>query len=168
MIPNRPSVRGSVMVAAVAAIVVAMAGGNFTDVGSWYQSLKTPSWKPPAAAFPVIWAVIATLTAASGLVVWGRSSEVTRGRWAYRQRLLTLFLINGLLNMLWGLIFFHVRRPDLALIEGGALWLSTLVMVAIVYRRSLFAGILLLPYLLWVSIASRLNYEVVLLNGPFG
>ena len=54
-----------------------------------------------------------------------------------------------------------------ALVEVAALWLSILVLILFLYRRAPLAGLLMVPYLIWVSIAAALNYQVVVLNGPF-
>ena len=68
----------------------------------------------------------------------------------------------------WSGIFFKMRRPDWALREVVLLWCSVLSLVIVLGASSTWAGILLLPYLLWVSIASFLNLRIVQMNGPFG
>ncbi len=159
----RPMRWDAVIIGAVAAIAVAAIGGTLTDLGPWYQSLDEPSWKPPDAAFGPIWTVIFALAVVAGVLGWTNEPKT-----AGRQRIIGLFAVNGLLNILWSLMFFKVRRPDLALVEVGALWLSVLALIITLYRRSGLASAVLVPYLVWVSIAAALNYEVVLLNGPFG
>lgn len=151
-----------VATAACAAIAVAAIGSTVTDLGPWYQSLKEPSWKPPDAAFGLIWTVIFALTAAAGVLAW-RSDRRLRAR----QWMLGLFAINGFFNILWSLVFFKLQRPDYALVEVAALWASILVLIVFCYPRRPLAALLLVPYLLWVSVAAALNYQVVVLNGPF-
>lgn len=158
----RPFPWGVVIAAAVAAIAIAAIGGALTDLGPWYQSLKEPRWKPPDAAFGPIWTAIFALAAASAVVSWN-----SERRAAQRQQIVGLFAANGLLNIVWSLLFFQMRRPDLALTEVALLWLSILVLIVFLYRRSRLASAFLVPYLVWVSIASVLNYQVVALNGPF-
>jgi tryptophan-rich sensory protein len=111
-----------------------------------------------SGARPTIFA----LAAAAGVLGW-RGEAKPEGR----QWMVGLFAANGFLNILWTLMFFKVRRPDLALVEVGGLWLSILALIIFLYRRSALASALLVPYLAWVTIASALNYEVVALNGPF-
>jgi tryptophan-rich sensory protein len=151
-----------VATAACAAIAVAAVGGTLTDLGPWYQSLREPSWKPPDAAFGLIWTAIFALAAVSGVLAW-RADRSLGGR----QWILALFAANGFFNILWSLVFFKLQRPDYALVEVGALWLSILALIVFLVRRTLIGGVLLVPYLAWVSIAAALNYQVVLLNGPF-
>ena len=152
----------AVVVAAVSAVAVAAIGGTLTDLGPWYFSLKQPAWKPPDAAFGLIWTTIFALAALAAVIAWRRDPHPGRRQW-----LIALFAINGFLNILWSLIFFRLHRPDIALVEVGALWLSILVLM-IVLRRTPLASALLFPYLAWVSAAAVLNYDVVRLNGPFG
>jgi tryptophan-rich sensory protein len=151
-----------VATAACAAIAVAAVGGTLTELGPWYHSLKEPSWKPPDAAFGVIWTAIYAFAAAAGVIGWRADHSVPGRQW-----MLGLFAANGFFNVLWSLVFFKLHRPDFALVEVAALWLSILVLGIFLYRRSALAGLLMAPYLLWVSIAAALNYQVVVLNGPF-
>ena len=58
------------LVAAVTAVIVAVAGGLLTDIGPWYRALKFPAWKPPDWAFGPIWTTIFTLAAISAAMSW--------------------------------------------------------------------------------------------------
>ncbi len=151
-----------VATAACAAIAVAAIGGTLTDLGSWYHSLKEPWWKPPDASFGLIWTAIFSMAAAAGVIAW-RADHSLRGR----QWILGLFAANGFFNVLWSLVFFKLHRPDFSLVEVAALWGSILVLIFFLCRRAPRAGLLMVPYLIWVSIAAALNYQVVVLNGPF-
>jgi tryptophan-rich sensory protein len=151
-----------VVTAAFAAIAVAGVGATLTDLGPWYQSLREPSWKPPDAAFGVIWTAIFSLAAIAGVLAW-RADRSLRGR----QRIIGQFAVNGFFNLLWSLVFFKLQRPDYALVEVAFLWLSILALIVLLYRKSPLASLLLIPYLLWVAVAAALNYQVVVLNGPF-
>jgi len=162
MTARRPMRWDAVIVAALAAIAVAAIGGTLTDLGPWYQSLREPAWKPPDAAFGPIWTTIFALAAAAGVLAWKQERTASGRQW-----IVGLFAVNGFLNILWSLIFFDLHRPDLALVEVGALWLSILVLIILLFRRSVLASLLLVPYLIWVSVASLLNFDVVVLNGPF-
>jgi tryptophan-rich sensory protein len=82
--------------------------------------------------------------------------------------LIGLFALNGFLNIAWSLLFFQLRRPDWAQVEVIALWVSVLVLILFVWRRSMTAALLLVPYLGWVTLAGYLNLTIVRLNGPFG
>lgn len=149
--------------AAAAALAVALLGGLMTEIGPWYRSLQKPWWQPPDWAFGPAWTLIFALAAVSGVVAW-RDAH----RQQQRETMLMLFALNAFLNVLWSLLFFRLRRPDWALLEVGLLWLSVLLLIVVLGRHSRTAALLLVPYLLWVTFASWLNWGTVRLNGPFG
>jgi translocator protein len=143
-------------------IVVAVLGGLLTEVGPWYKALKSPKWKPPDWAFGPIWTIIITMAVIAGIYAW-RDAKLD----VDRQAILVSFGVNCVLNIAWSGFFFKLKRPDWALIETCFLWLSIVWMIAVVYPISNTAGLLLVPYLIWVSIASVLNWVTVKLNAPF-
>lgn len=153
----------AVLVAAAAATLTGAMGATFTDLGPWYQQLAKPDWKPPDVVFGPMWTLIFALAAAAGVIAWRRSRSEDE-----RQRILLLFAANGTLNVLWSLLFFTLKRPDWALWEVGALWLSIVALIAGLAPIARLAGWLLAPYLVWVSVAAAMNYEIVRLNPPFG
>jgi translocator protein len=150
-----------VLTAAAAAIVVAVLGATMTDIGSWYQGLQKPSFQPPDWAFGPAWTIIFALAALAGVKAW-RAADGAGRDW-----IIGLFALNGFLNVLWTTLFFRVQRPDWALIEVLVLWLSVLALMLYLGRFSRAAGLLIVPYLLWVAFAGVVNYEIVQLNGPF-
>jgi len=151
------------VVAAGCALAVAALGALSTDLGHWYASLKQPSWKPPDAWFGPIWTAIFACAALSAANAW-RAVRTHR----QRQTLAMLWSANAFLNLLWSLLFFRLHRPDWALIEVAALWLSIVALMVTGVRWSRAASWLLVPYLAWVTLAAGLNLAVVRLNAPFG
>ncbi len=152
----------TILIAAAAATAVASIGALMTDLGSWYQGLVQPSWKPPDWAFGPAWTLIFALSAAAGALAW-RDAPGQRSR----EWMLVLFALNAFLNVLWSLLYFRLHRPDWALVEVGFLWMSVLLLMGVTGRYSRSARLLLLPYLLWISFAGTLNWATVRLNGPF-
>ena len=138
-------------------------GAALTDLGPWYFALKHPSWKPPDAAFGVIWSSIFTLCAISAWLAWQAADTP-----ALRRRVLVLFGVNAVLNIVWSALYFKLQRPDWALFEVVFLWLSILALMIGLAPYTPFATWLLLPYLLWVSFATFLNWTIVRINPPFG
>jgi benzodiazapine receptor len=147
------------VVAGVVTVAIAGAGASLTQLGPWYFNLVKPSWQPPDWLFGPAWTLIFLLAAAAAVKGW-RTAGSARGRGL----LVAFFLLNGLLNMLWSLLFFSLRRPDLALLEVPALWASVLALIVMLWPRSRAAAVLLFPYLAWVSFAAVLNYTIVQLN----
>ncbi len=159
-----PSVRWRPLAVAFSiSLAIASLGSTFTDLGPWYQSLRQPFWKPPDAAFGIVWSIIFSFAAFSGALAWSAARSVGHKAWV-----LTLFLGNGAFNVLWSWLYFVQQRPDWAMLEWGFLWASVLLLVVGLWRISNFAAILNLPYLLWVTTAGALNWATVNLNNPFG
>ncbi len=137
-------------------------GGALTELGPWYFSLRQPEWKPPDVAFGVIWTLIFTLCAVSAWLAWQASDSAAK-----RRRVAVLFGLNAALNIFWSALYFKLQRPDWALMEVVFLWFSIVCLMVGLWRLSRWASLLLLPYFFWVSIASVLNLQTVVLNGPF-
>lgn len=151
-----------IVIAGLLASLVAVLGATITDIGPWYHSLAQPRWAPPEAAYGVAWTAIFALAALAGVTGW-----LATPTWRGREWLLALFCLNGFLNILWSLLFFQMHRPDWAVIEVLALWLSVAALIIFIWPRSMVGAVLLLPYLLWVTFAGYLNMTIVHLNGPF-
>lgn len=143
-------------------LITAIAGGLLTEIGPWYKTLKNPKWKPPDWAFGPIWTVIITLAVIAGILAWRQAATPFD-----RQHVLLSFGVNCVLNAGWSGLFFKLRRPDWALVETCFLWASIIWMMVAIYPLSVTAALLLVPYLIWVSIASVLNWKIVQLNKPF-
>jgi tryptophan-rich sensory protein len=151
-----------VAAAALSALAVACLGALITQLGPWYYQLRKPAWQPPDWLFGPAWTLIFALAALAGVLYWRR--EANRDS---RLAVIAVFALNGFLNTLWSLLFFRLQRPDWALYEVGLLWLSIALLIALLARTSRAAAALLVPYLLWVSFASVLNWKIVALNAPF-
>jgi tryptophan-rich sensory protein len=160
---NRPVLRRPVLIAAGAATLVAMGGALATDLGPWYSALVLPPWKPPDWAFGPVWTLIFTLCAITGVRAWDAAKTSVQ-----RTRVLWLFAVNGVLNVLWSLLFFASHRPDWGLWEVGPLWLSVLALIVGLRPIVRSAVALLLPYLIWVAVAAAMNLQIVITNPRFG
>jgi benzodiazapine receptor len=153
----------TIVIAAVIVIAMLGVGGATTTVGDWYRGLSKPAWTPPNWLFAPAWTVILGLAGWAGVLGWSHAAGPS-GRVA----LLASFGANIVLHMLWSPLFFNLRRPDLALVEVGFLWLSVLGMIAVVAPGSPLAAWLLAPYLAWVAFAAALNLAIARANAPFG
>jgi len=143
-------------------LLVASIGASLTDIGPWYLALEQPPWKPPDAAFGIIWSTIFTLCAFSGWGAW-QVSKTSAQKWA----IALLFANNACLNILWSWLYFNQHRPDWAMTELYFLWASVLLPIIGLWRWSKMSSLMLLPYLVWVTIADFLNAATIELNGPF-
>jgi tryptophan-rich sensory protein len=77
---------------------------------------------------------------------------------------LSLYFLQLTLNFAWSLIFFSLHLIDVALIDIATLWIAILATTTAFFLIDRIAGVLMLPYLAWVSFASALNYEIWRLN----
>ena len=154
---------GPAIVAVAWGLVLGVGGGLLTEIGPWYRELKKPSWQPPDWLFGPAWTVILGLSAWSFYLAWTAAP-------ATQDRLLVgaLFAVNFICHFAWSPLFFKWKRPDWALIEVVALWLSVLSLCLLLPRYAPLAGWLNLPYIAWVSFAAVLNWKIVKLNAPFG
>ncbi len=143
--------------------LLAFLGGLATPLGPWYYGLDQPTWKAPDYLFGPVWTIIFGLVAYAAIKAW-TACQTSRDR----KRIALTFGINGLLNLLWSVLFFSLQRPDWALMEVGLLWLSIAEMMLAVRPLAPIAVRALLPYLVWVTYAAILNVAIVNLNGPFG
>ena len=148
---------------ALAAVIVAVAGGVLTETGPWYRALRKPAWKPPDWAFGPVWTVILVLAAISAALAWEAAAEP-----GAKAMVLTVLVVNSLLNIAWSGIFFKMKRPDWALVEVVIFWFSIVALIVVLGSQSALAGWLIVPYLAWVTVATFLNYRIVRMNGPFG
>jgi tryptophan-rich sensory protein len=140
-------------------IATSVLGGLATEIGPWYFSLKQPDWKPPDWAFGVIWTIIFILSALAWMTALSNATSQVQ-----KNRLNWLFFLNGFLNVLWSILYFRMHRPDWSLIEAFFLWGSVLAIIFVMWPLRRFAALLMLPYLIWVTIAMRLNWETIVLN----
>lgn len=152
----------TILVASFCATLVGLVGGLLTKIGPWYRELRKPSWQPPTWVFAPAWTTIFALSVVSGVLGW----YAAPGGGA-RTVMVVLFGVNAVLNIGWSLLFFRLQRPDWALWEVSLLWLSILALIVLLWPWTPAAAWALLPYLLWVSFASYLNWTIVRLNRPF-
>jgi benzodiazapine receptor len=144
-------------------IVVSFAAAAVGSVASiqaktFYSQLIQPEWAPPAGIFGPVWTL---LYASMGIAAWW----VWRvGGFRSNRRALTLFLVQLVFNALWSWLFFAWRLGALALVDIGVLWILIAATLVSFWRVRPLAGGLLIPYLLWVSFASALNYSLWQLN----
>lgn len=125
------------------------------SVGTWYQSLRKPSFNPPAGAFAPVWTILYLLMALSA---WIACSEPQSGVAA------SIFIVQLSLNFMWSMVFFRYRNPRLALAALLALDIAIVLTMGIFFAFSAMAGWLMLPYLTWCLFATFLNEEIVRLN----
>jgi len=129
-------------------------GGLFPP-GAWYRGLKKPAWTPPDWVFPVTWIVLYTCMAlAAARVADQPGNGLALAFWSLQ------IAFNGL----WTPVFFGLKKIRLGLAVVVALWGAVLCCLLALWQIDLVSGLLFLPYIIWVSIATALNAAVWRLN----
>lgn len=143
---------------AIFCVVLAVAGGVLTKLTPWYDALRKPGWKPPDWAFGPIWTTVFSLLVFAIAYAWD-AADATQ-----RTAMLWVLGINGALNIAWSGIFFVMKNPPLAMAELVVFWLSIAALIYVLGGISWTSGFLLLPYIMWVTAAGVLNFQIVRLN----
>ena len=125
---------------------------------SFYSQLAQPDWAPPPGVFGPVWTVLYALMGIAAWLVW------RCGGFRANRQALTLFLLQLAFNALWSWFFFAWHRGVLAFVDIIVLCLLIVFTLVSFWRVRPLAGVLLIPYLLWVSFASALNYSLWQLN----
>jgi benzodiazapine receptor len=137
--------------------LAAAAGAPFPP-GEWYASLNKPSWNPPGWIFGPVWTTLYTLMAIAAWLVW------KRGGFSAQRRPLSLYLAQLVLNAAWTPLFFGLQKPWIAAGEMVLLWIAIVLTMIAFFRVHRVAGLLFIPYILWVSFALVLNTTLARLN----
>jgi len=144
----------------VVVVVIAILGGLITCQGmDWYNLLKLPSFTPNSSIISIAWIIILILSISSALIFYNRAFRNTRF-----VVVMTLFLINGALNLLWFYLFFNLHLVGAAIVEMIFLEATILGLIVLIRFSSKTASALLYPYAIWVAFTTYLAYQILLLN----
>lgn len=124
----------------------------------FYQQLQRPDWAPPPSVFGPVWITLYVMMGTAAWLVW-RDRGFSGARTA-----LVLYLVHLVFNAAWTGIFFGLEAPGLALAEILLLWAMILALLVMFWRVRVLAGVLMVPYLLWVTFATALTYAIWRLN----
>ncbi|MEX2381759.1 MAG: TspO/MBR family protein [Opitutales bacterium] len=136
---------------------VAWFGSRF-EQGAWYQELNTAPWTPPGWVFGVAWSILYILMAVAAWLIW------RRGGLAANSKALGAYGVQMLFNALWSWLFFGLQKPGFALLDLSLLLVALTTTLFLFWRKSLFAGLLLIPYYLWILYALSLNIWIWVYN----
>ena len=134
---------------------LAPAAGAISPPGAWYQTLVKPAWNPPPWIFGPVWTALYLMMAIAAWLVWKRAG---------RGHALTLYFVQLALNAAWTPVFFGAHQLGAAFIVIVCMWIAIFRTLRAFWDVSRPAGLLLVPYLVWVSFASVLNFTLWRLN----
>jgi tryptophan-rich sensory protein len=142
-------------------VVVGILMGAISNSGfenGWYAALQKPSFQPPSWAFGVVWTILYALMGIALAMILAQPSS---GR---RNSALLLFFVQLALNFSWSPLFFGARMIDVALVVLVVMLALAIATTVRFFSIRQVAGILLIPYLAWLCLATALNYETGRLN----
>ncbi len=120
-----------------------------------YEELKQPPLSPPGITFPIVWSgLYATMGIAYHIVKEGKDNK----------NVSAIYYTQLGLNYLWSFLYFKLRLRGVALIEVFALLSSVIITTVTFYQKNKLAGLMLVPYIVWVAFATYLNAGGWLLN----
>lgn len=136
-------------------------GSFFTSpkIDTWYAELSKPFFNPPSSVFAPVWTIIFILMGISVYLVWRRGIDYPGVRPA-----MIIFSLHLVLNVAWSAVFFGAESLIGGFVVIIFLWFSIFVTMIRFYDISKKAGLLFIPYILWVTFAAILNLWIWYLN----
>ena len=136
--------------------IAGIVGSVFTisAIPTWYATLQKPSFSPPNWIFGPVWILLYILMGISIYLIWQKEKKET----------FWFFWIHLAFNALWSIIFFGLKEPGLAFINIIIILFMIIILMIKFYKINKWASYLLIPYFLWVSFASLLNFFIFYLN----
>lgn len=128
-------------------------------IPNWYAQLTKPSLNPPSWVFGPVWTTLYVLMGIAAFLVWKKGWDRKDVRKA-----LAVFGLQLVLNAAWSIVFFGLKTPPWAFLNLVLMWLAIVWTMVLFYKISKPTLWLLLPYILWVTFASYLNYSIWMLN----
>ncbi len=122
-----------------------------------YQTLTRPPLSPPSILFPIVWGILYLLMGISSYFIYISNSHIKKSA-------LTLYAVQLVVNFIWPILFFNVQNYLFSFIWLVLLWILVLFMVILFYKIKPLAGVLQIPYLVWITFAGYLNLAIYLLN----
>lgn len=149
----------------VISILIALAVGGlaaYLTMGSMdiYSRINLPPLSPPGWLFPVVWSVLYVLMGISAALVYTNKTSSPQDK----KSALKTYGFQLIVNFLWTLIFFNLRNWLFAFVWILLLWVLIIIMIVKFCKIKPIAGLLQIPYLLWVTFAAYLNFMIFLLN----
>ncbi len=129
-----------------------------SEAMSWYATLEKSSLNPPSYAFGIVWPILYVMMSVAAWRIWRLRAQQSA------RIALFWFGLHLIVNLLWTVMFFGLHSPLL-----GLVWLVLLLLCALITKRQFClidrpAGLLLVPYLLWLAFATYLSATILLLN----
>ena len=144
----------------IKSILIPVIGGGIvgTIISSTidYNSLTKPFLAPPSIVFPIVWSIL--------YVVMGISYGILESNGQIDRKINLIYYIQLGVNALWSIFFFTLKWRLFSFIWILLLAVLVIIMIIKFYQKNKIAGLIQIPYLLWVLFASYLNIAIYILN----
>lgn len=125
---------------------------------AFYNTLNKPTYAPDKKLFRPVWIVLYLLMFISFAFLYFMPAGVIK------TFAIILFCFQLVLNLSWTPVFFKYKKIGLAFAICASLLITVIFMTMIFFRISVLLGILQIPYIIWLLVATRLNYDIIRLN----
>lgn len=154
-----PLMKRSTLLIPLIITIVAAAGSSVTIANmEWYDTVVLPTIAPDGSVISKVWMTIYALTCISAVMVWN-SRDTMRAK-----RIMVFFGVNAFLVVAWSFLFFGHHAFLMATIEAAILTATVFLLIGMIWPVSKIASLLLVPYALWVTFATYLNYVIWTVN----
>ena len=130
--------------------------GIITSGSMDYNMLQKPPLAPPGAVFPIVWTIL--------YILMGISYGILKANNQTDDEIDRIYYIQLAINALWSIIFFNFKWRLFAFIWIILLVIAIISMIRKFYNKNKVAGLLQIPYILWVIFAAYLNFGFYILN----
>ena len=142
----------SILIPVVIGGIVGLIISNFID----YNTLEKPPLSPPSLTFPIVWTIL--------YILMGISYGILKSKKLVNEEIRFIYYLQLFVNAMWSIIFFILKWRLFAFIWIILLDILVIVMISEFYKKDKLAGLLQIPYLIWILFASYLNLFVFILN----
>lgn len=122
-----------------------------------YDKISTPPLSPPGILFPIVWTILYILMGISAARIYTANNN----KWSSS---LSVWSVQLIVNFLWSILFFNYQAFLLSFIWLVLLLILIVIMIFVFYKTDKAAGLIQIPYFLWVTFAGYLNFAIYLLN----
>ena len=142
----------SILIPVIVGAIIGFITSNFID----YSSLQQPPLAPPSILFPIVWSIL--------YVLMGISYGILESNSLVDSEINSIYYGQLFVNALWSIFFFVLKWRFFAFLWILLLLVLVIIMIVRFYNKNKVAGLLQIPYLLWVSFATYLNFAIYFLN----
>ena len=142
----------SIIIPVAVGVIVGLITSGFND----YETLQKPFLSPPGIVFPIVWTIL--------YILMGVSYGILKDNNLVDEEIDRIYYLQLAVNALWSIFFFVLKWRLFSLLWIIVLAILVIIMIKRFYDKNKVAGLLQIPYLLWIIFATYLNTGFYILN----